>query len=438
MPRGRNFPGQATGVSKLYKKHIKLKAASSPWFILPRNCVPVIFSRTNPVPFQVKIFILLALCAFSVQSQDQNPEKEKSFEKLKELFTIYPNKKAADKDSTLYRSKFIATPIVTYSPETNFGFGTGAKYLFKFAGSGEETRVSNMPISLQYTLNNQFIIYSGFEIFTNQERYVIEGNILLQNYPRLYYGIGRDSPELAEEEYNYYQATVEPIVLKQMFARYLFIGAGFRYNQIFNVDIETGGLLDTNQPEGFEGSRSVGVETAVLYDSRNNILNAQKGWYLEFTYGTYKKFLGSTHQFGLTRIDLRHYITPWKKGGDVLGVQFLGRFSNGDVPFNELSLFGGDEILRGYREGRYVERNLLAGQMEYRKTFGESRWGAVAFLGAGDVYRDVGKFQFKNLRPNYGMGLRFLVDRAEQLNVRLDWGFSPSSNYVYLGIAEAF
>ena len=90
--------------------------------------------------------------------------------------------------------------IITSSPETNFAFGTGAKYLFKFNGSGEETRVSNMPMTLQYTLNNQFFLYSGFEVFTNQEEWVIEGNLLFQNYPRLYYGIGSDTKKEAEEQ----------------------------------------------------------------------------------------------------------------------------------------------------------------------------------------------------------------------------------------------
>ncbi|WP_378178830.1 BamA/TamA family outer membrane protein [Aquimarina sp. SS2-1] len=378
-------------------------------------------------------FILVSVLlfpSFHLISQD--------FDEVKEFFTFYPNKKAVQKDSSLYLSKFIAAPIISYSPETSFGFGTGAKYLFKFKGSGPETRVSNLPISLRYTLNNQFIFFSGFEVFTNQEKWVIEGNLLFQNYPRLFYGIGRDSTTDNEEEYNYYQVLIEPIFLKQLFTRYLFIGAGFRYNQIFNTKVEVGGLLNIDRPEGFDGSRAVGIEGAVLYDSRNNILNADKGWYLEFTYGRYDKTIGSTQNFDLTRFDLRHYIAPFNKNNDIIAFQALGYFSRGDVPFNELALFGSDQILRGYREGRFVDRDLLATQIEYRKQFGTSRFGAVAFVGAGDIYQNVNEFQFKNLRYNFGAGLRFMVDRSENLNIRIDWGFGRSSNYLYLGIAEAF
>ena len=296
-----------------------------------------------------------------------------SFEDIKSVFTFYPNKKAAEADTTLYKSKLVVAPIISYSPETNFGFGVGSKYLFKFKGSGEETRTSNMPMTLQYTLNNQFILYSGFEIFTNQEKWVISGNIRFQNYPRLYYGLGRDASEESESEYNYYQALFEPIFMKQLFLRHLFIGAGIRYNRIFNVEVEDEELTAKDKPSGYNGSTSLGTELAVLYDSRDNILNAKTGWYLEFTYGLYDEIWVGTNKFELARYDLRHYITPFKKRNDVLAFQLIGHFSYNDVPFSEMALFGSSEILRGYREGRFIDRNLIAGQTEYRLNIENSR-----------------------------------------------------------------
>ncbi|WP_299767269.1 BamA/TamA family outer membrane protein [uncultured Dokdonia sp.] len=383
----------------------------------------------------IRTTILLALIVFNCQFvQSQN------LEKIAEFFTFYPNKKAHQKDSALYLQKFIAAPVMTYSPETNLAIGTGAKYLFKFNGSGEETRASNIPMSIRYTLNNQFIFYSGFEVFTNQEKWVIEGNLLFQNYPRLFYGIGRDSPKENELEYNYYQFLFEPIFLKQMFTRYLFIGAGIRYNTISNVAFEEEEAIAVGPDaiSGFNGSTSSGVEAAVLYDSRNNILNAENGWYIEATYGVYGKALGGTHSFELTRFDVRHFLGLSENGQDILGFQLLGSFSSGDVPFNELALLGGNEIMRGYREGRYVDRHLVAGQMEYRKSFGDSRWGAVAFVGAGDVANRVPDFKLSNFRPNYGAGVRFKLDKTENLNLRFDYGFGQNSNYFYFTIAEAF
>lgn len=359
-------------------------------------------------------------------------------EELKEFFTFYPNKNRVEADSTLYLQKFIAAPVISYAPETSLSFGTGAKYLFKFNGSGEETRVSNMPITVQYTLNNQFFLFSGFEVFTNQEKWVIEGNILFQNYPRLYYGFGNDTPESAEEQYDYYQFLFEPIFLKQMFARYLFIGGGVRLNHIYNTEFEENGLIDMTRPTGFDGSTTVGVEVASLYDSRNNILNADTGWYFETTYGIYDGIFGSTHDFQLFRYDLRHYFPLQNKTKDVFAFQTIGQFTRGDIPFSEFSFFGSSEIMRGYREGRYVDRDMVALQVEYRKSFNNTRFGAVAFAGVGNVYRNISDFQFNNVKPNYGIGLRYKIDKSENLNIRLDWGFGENKNNIYLSIAEAF
>ncbi|GAA0872476.1 hypothetical protein GCM10009117_16230 [Gangjinia marincola] len=384
--------------------------------------------------FEIK-WILLLLLFFIIGSQHARAQE---IEELKEIFTFHPNKKAAAKDSTLYKSKLITAPVISYSPETNVGFGVGAKYLFKFKGSGEETRTSNMPATIQYTLNNQFILYSGFEVFTNQEKWVITGNLLFQNYPRLYFGIGNDSPKENEEEYDYYQLTVEPIVLKRAFLKYLFLGGGVRYNRIYNVTTEEDGLLETNQPEGYLGSTSVGAEFAALYDDRENILNASKGWYIEFTHGFYGKVLGGTNEFELTRFDVRHYLTPFSKRKDVLAFQVLGYFSNRDVPFGELALLGSGEIMRGYREGRFVDRGLMAAQVEYRLNIKNSRWGFVGFAGAGEVFRHPSDFNIGDVKPNAGIGIRFLLDQKEKLNLRVDYGFGENTNNLYLNIAEAF
>ncbi|WP_405609546.1 BamA/TamA family outer membrane protein [Polaribacter sp. Asnod1-A03] len=384
---------------------------------------------------QKVVLIICLILSLSARSQ----EKESGLENFVEYFTFYPNKNNVAQDSTLYLSKIITAPILSYSPETSLGFGVGAKYLFKFKGSGEETRTSNMPVSLLYTLNSQFFIYSGFEIFTNQEKWVISGNIIFQNYPRLYYGIGQNTPETNEEIYDTNQFLFEPILLKQAFTRYLFLGGGVRYNKIYNTKVELNKLLDVNRPSGYNGSTSVGFELAALYDSRDNILNASKGWYLELTKGFYGTALDGTNQFKLTRFDLRHYLKISQKNDDVLAFQAIGHFANGDTPLSELALFGNEEIMRGYIEGRYIEENLLAAQVEYRKTFKDSRIGMVAFLGAGDVFNKSKDISLNDIKINYGLGLRFMLDKKEKLNIRFDFGSgNKSDGNFYVNIAEAF
>lgn len=390
-------------------------------------------NKIYTVPFS---FLFCFFLSMSFYSQEKK-KLDEDFEKFKEFFTIYPNKKSVEKDSTLYPSKLIMAPIIGYAPETNFSLGVGAKYLFKFKGSGDETRTSNMPITVQYTLKNQFILYSGFEVFTNQEKWVITGNFAFKNFPRLFYGFGRNTLEENEEKLSFHQFRFEPIILKQLFLNHLFIGGGIRFNHIFDVKIQEDGILDNSKHSGYLGSSSNGVQVAMMYDSRDNILNAESGLYVMLTHGFYDKVLGGTQKFQLSRFDVRYFFKPFKNLDDVIGFQAMGRFTYQDVPFSELSLFGSEEILRGYIEGRYIDKHIMATQVEYRKNL-YGRLGMVAFAGIGDTTNKVNQFKLKNLRPTYGLGLRFLLDREERLNARLDWGFGKDTDNLYLNIAESF
>ena len=59
---------------------------------------------------RLSILIFLLLSINNILAQ----EKETSLDKVVEYFTFYPNKKKAEKDSTLYKSKFITAPIIYY------------------------------------------------------------------------------------------------------------------------------------------------------------------------------------------------------------------------------------------------------------------------------------------------------------------------------------
>ncbi len=377
--------------------------------------------------------ILVAIGCFLLPT---NVEAQK-IQKLIEFLTIHPNKKAVQQDSSLYPAKAIFTPVISFSPETSLSLGIGMKGLFKMKGSGPETRTSNIPLTAQYTIENKYLFFSGFEIFSPQERYMLTGNLSFQAFPSLYFGIGPDTPKTNEEEFSYRQILVEPIFLKQVLIKHLFLGAGIRYNRISKVEPEPDGLLVASDQPGSLGSNSVGVQLAMVYDSRDNLLNAQEGMYIEFTHGFYGKVLGGTQKYELTRFDLRFFKKAFNNPKSIVGFQFITHFSNGNTPFQEMGRLGGDEIMRGYFEGRYTDRHLIATQFEWRQKLSRL-WGVVAFAGVGGVAPSIDKFSIANTRPSAGVGFRFLVDPHENLNIRLDFGFGQEKVAYYFKIAEAF
>lgn len=358
-------------------------------------------------------------------------------EKVLNFLTVHPNKKAVERDSTLYLAKAIFTPVISYAPETNLSLGVGMKGLFKMKGSGDETRTSNLPLTVQYTIENKYFFFSGFEMFSPQERFMLTGNIRIQSFPSLYFGVGQDTPKTNEEEFAYSQILLQPLLLKNLFRKHLFFGGGIRYNRISRVEFVPDGLLENTTVPGALGSTSSGFELAMIFDSRDNILNASEGMFISLTHGFYGEWLGGTQKFQLSKLDFRYYMQPLGKPSSILGLNLITELGHGDIPLLEMGRLGGHEIMRGYFEGRYTERHIIAAQVEWRQKL-THRWGAVAFVGVGNVAPSLDTFNNGTVRTSFGVGLRFLVDEEENLNLRLDYGIGNEKSNYYFKIAESF
>jgi hypothetical protein len=100
-----------------------------------------------------------------------------------------------------------------------------------------------------------------------------------------------------------------------------------------------------------------------------------------------------------------------------------------------LSRIGGD-ALRGIRTGRFRDNHMVEGQIELRVPIFD-RWGAAAFVGAGEVAHRLSDFSVAELHPAAGGGIRFAIVPREHLNIRVDVAYSTALAY-YLDIAEAF
>ena len=94
--------------------------------------------------------------------------------------------------------------------------------------------------------------------------------------------------------------------------------------------------------------------------------------------------------------------------------------------------------MRGYFEGRYRDNVYSMLQLEYRQYFWW-KFGFVAFAGMGDVAHELLSFKLKNFKYSYGLGLRFLFNKEEKVNLRMDIGIGQDGNSgIYFGIEEAF
>lgn len=212
-------------------------------------------------------------------------------------------------------------------------------------------------------------------------------------------------------------------------------------------DFHVGAALNLNytrasrltQPEYLNGQRSsyffTGIGVSVQYDTRDFILNPKRGIYFLAREVFYPKWLSSHNKtIFSTTVIFDAYQKAWK--GSVLALDFYGQFNGDDVPWTlREELGGGTSRMRGYYAGRYIDNNQLSAQLELRQHI-YGRVGCVAWAGGGTVFPSFGKLRWKDVLPNYGLGLR--LEFKHNVNVRIDYGFGKDTGGFVFQFAEAF
>jgi outer membrane protein assembly factor BamA len=342
---------------------------------------------------------------------------------------------AASADSTEEKtSGYLFLPVLFYTPETELAVGASVVRYFRSDSATAEARPSKIWTTLIFTQRSQYIADLFNELYFDDEKYLVVNWINYQKFPDKFYGVGPNTPDLLEEAY-----TPKTFSAGVRFQRRITGGlnAGIRY-EFQNTDItETtqGGLLETGVIPGSEGGVVSGVGAMVNWDTRNNIFYPTAGSYHRVSVSSFGNAVGSDFDFTKYVIDLREYISLNRSA--VLAMRGLLDSSSGVVPFWRLAQLGGQDVLRGYYQGRYRDLHALAGQIELRMGFWW-RMGVVAFAGAGNVANRLNHFNAHFIRYSGGFGIRYRFDEKEAMNIRLDFGYGEDTSGIYITALEAF
>lgn len=93
--------------------------------------------------------------------------------------------------------------------------------------------------------------------------------------------------------------------------------------------------------------------------------------------------------------------------------------------------------LRGFPATDYLGRSSQMAEIEARWQV-SPRWGLVAFGGVGQVRNSLAVLEDSDPIPSIGIGLRFLVQQEQGINLRLDYAKSEGQDAVYFFVGEAF
>jgi hypothetical protein len=372
---------------------------------------------------KVRILVCVILFLFA-KSQVINAQPKKPFK----IFT---------EDSIAKKEGVFILPLLYYTPDTRFAAGMMGVYYFRTGNPetelGKDTRLSYIKLLADYTQNLQLDIWSSWNIFTDEEKFLFKGELRYRNFPDRYYGIGNNTPK-EYERYSFDLVSTKLLGMRQIIPK-MFAGIDYQFVYQYRFKYLDEGQLSRGEVPGYKGGRSSAFGLVYSYDNRDNVVNAWNGFLFEVSsYFNYQAF-GSQFNYNTLNIIFNKYFQL--KNNHVLAFNTVANFNTKGVPFIEMAKAGNDDLLRGYARNRYRELNFLGTQAEYRfPVYG--RFGGVAFVGAGDVFGSTNDLSWELLKYTYGGGIRFAINKKERLNVRFDYGWGRREQSFYITLTEAF
>jgi Omp85 superfamily domain len=333
---------------------------------------------------------------------------------VKNAFTSNP------KDSV--KISVLPVPTLGYAPETRGYAGAVCQLAFK---SGAKTRLSSVKAEFQYTQRKQSIAELSGSVFLPAEKWLINFLAHSSRFPDYWWGIGAQTPEIKKEAFNSKRNWLEVSVLKKVGVNW-FLGPIFRQqrrNEIAFAQTPSSAALKVT---------AAGLQC--LHDSRNNMLNPANGAFLDVQLT--RNVALEAGNGNRILMDGRRYMKTGQKS--VAAGRMAFSYLSSPTHFFDLALLGGDRNLRGYYLGRFRDQGMLVFNGEFRTVL-HKRWGATMGVAAGTVFSKPTAIFINPFKPAFNAGLRFVADRRENINLRIDYamGIKGQSGF-YFAFGEAF
>ena len=337
---------------------------------------------------------------------------------------------ASIEPSDSLKSSLTFLPAVFYTPETKLGFGVYPNYIFRFSN---RCKPSNISFLAYYTVNKQISISVDPNLYFRDNDYILSGTIFYEKWPNSFYGFGTNISRDNKEDYTTRNTGFEMDVRRRIFQN-LYAGLTYEFNNIKFLKVEEVGALAAGLITGSESGINAGTGFTISWDGRDNIFSPSEGEFLQLESSFFGRTAGGDYTYNDLTVDLREYYSPGPP--DVLAFQLYGDFISGDAPFNYYSKIG--DIVRGYLPALYIEKKLVAAQIEYRRIPVWRRFGFTLFAGTGSVAKSISDFKHSRFKFAAGFGLRYALVESEKVNIRIDYGIGDDSAELYLDVTEAF
>ncbi len=355
------------------------------------------------------------------------------------LSTILYSRGFAQKSDSVKQEKikrFLYFPLIQKSIETGWGAGAAGSYFFKTTHRKDSlVRTSNIEALGLYTVKQQFVGVLGFNIYFPDEKYILKWRNTYSHFPDKFWGFGNNTPDSNEENYVFSQIFINPQLIRKVYKDF-YVGISYELQKVYNLEYKAGGLFDQENVPGKQGGIVSGAGVVIAWDTRDNAFYCTKGTYAQLMVLDFDSSIGSDFAYVNYVIDFRKFWAVRNKK-DVFAVQYFGYLNSGEVAIRNMAILGGSDIMRGYFEGRYTDKNLVAFQGEYRMPLPYG-FGLAAFVGYGEVFKYAREFKIRELKYSWGGGIRYALNKTEKLNLRVDYGFGENTSGWYFTVRESF
>jgi outer membrane protein assembly factor BamA len=332
--------------------------------------------------------------------------------------------------SDSFKSSLTFLPAVFYTPETKLGFGVYPNYIFRFS---RDCRPSNLSFLAFYTVKKQISISFDPRLYFNDNEYILSGTVFYEKWPNDFFGFGTNVSKDNEEDYTTRNMGFATALKRRVF-RNLYAGLIYELVNMEFLKIEEGGVLALGDITGAENGTNIGLGFTISWEGMDNTFFPGNGEFLELKSSFFGRTAGGDYTYKSMSIDMRKYRSLGSR--NVLAYQLYGKFIDGDAPFNFYSRIG--QVVRGYLPALYIEKKLIAAQVEYRQVPLWGKFGITLFAGAGSVANTISDFKYSKIKFAAGFGIRYMLVESEKFNIRIDYGMGNDSAELYLAVGEAF
>lgn len=344
---------------------------------------------------------------------------------------IHAQQKVAD---TIKNLKVTALPVVFYMPETGLGYGGLGLSTFRLKGEAANSRPSSIQLGVTFTTKKQFLLFVPYELYLDDEKWRFKGELGYYKYFYNYYGKGINSKKEDQELYTADFPRFRLASYRELFNDFS-VGVGYEFDGYNVLKPEPGGLLDnTADIIGKKGGTISNLGLLALYDTRDNIFHPTKGWYVEGSFYSSMKWLGSSFSYNKFELDARYF--QQIKGDVILASNaFIGTRSSG-TPFQDLNYLG-TKRTRGFDNRRYLDNAEVSLTTEIRFPVWKRFKGAV-FGSTSTVIPSLNDTFKASYKSALGGGIRYILNKKEGTRIRVDYGHSSEGGQFYFTINEAF